>query len=102
MPCQKSRKKRDGRNDCRGQIKDHVSIDERSPIVEERTRIGDWEADTVISRPGGTVLVTMAERTSRVSREPHRADPEQAGADRQICGLNCASDSVQPGVYADL
>ncbi len=40
-------------------------IDQRPPIVEERTRIGDWEMDTVIGRPGGPVLVTMVERRSR-------------------------------------
>ena len=32
-------------------------IDQRPPIVEERTRIGDWEMDTVIGRTGGPVLV---------------------------------------------
>jgi IS30 family transposase len=37
----------------------------RPPIVEERSRIGDWEMDTVIGRPGGPVLVTMVERKSR-------------------------------------
>ena len=36
-------------------------------IVETRSRIGDWEADTVIGRQGGAVLVTLAERKSRFS-----------------------------------
>lgn len=40
-------------------------IDQRPPIVEERTRVGDWEMDTVIGRTGGPVLVTMVERRSR-------------------------------------
>jgi transposase, IS30 family len=40
-------------------------IDERPPIVEERSRVGDWEMDTIIGRPGGKVLVTMVERKSR-------------------------------------
>lgn len=31
-------------------------------MVEQRSRIGDWEADTVIGKPGGAVLVTLAER----------------------------------------
>jgi transposase, IS30 family len=30
-------------------------------VVEPRSRVGDWEADTVIERPGGAVLVTLAE-----------------------------------------
>lgn len=40
-------------------------IDERPPVVEERSRIGDWEMDTAIGRPGGKVLVAMVERKSR-------------------------------------
>lgn len=67
LRCQKARKKRYGRYDRRGQIKDRVSIDERPAIVAQRIRMGDWEADTVIGRPGGPVLVTLAERKSRVS-----------------------------------
>ncbi len=34
----------------------------RPEIVDERSRIGDWEVDTVIGKPGGSVLVTLAER----------------------------------------
>lgn len=40
---QKKRKKRYGKADARGQIKDRVSIDQRPAIVEEERRIGDWE-----------------------------------------------------------
>lgn len=67
LRCQKPRKKRYGSNDRRGQIKDRVSIEERPSVVDERSRIGDWEADTVIGRPGGSVLVTLAERSTRQS-----------------------------------
>ena len=44
-----------------------MSIDKRLDIVEERSRIGDWEADTIIGRRGGAVLVTLVERKSRFS-----------------------------------
>ena len=67
LRCQKPRRKRYGSNDRRGQIRDRVSIDERPEIVDHRSRIGDWEVDTVIGRPGGSVLVTLAERKSRLS-----------------------------------
>jgi len=67
LRCQKPRRKRYGSNDRRGQIKDRVSIEERPEVVDKRTRIGDWEADTVIGRPGGAVLVTLAERKTRCS-----------------------------------
>jgi len=68
LRCQKPRRKRYGGHDRRGQLRDRISIDERPAIVEERSRIGDWEVDTVIGRPGGKVLVTLAERVSRLSR----------------------------------
>ncbi len=67
LRCQKARRKRYGSADRRGQIKDRVSIDERPAVVDERSRIGDWEADTVIGRPGGAVLVTLCERATRHS-----------------------------------
>ena len=67
LRCQKPRRKRYGSNDRRGQIKGRVCIDERPEVVEKRSRIGDWEADTVIGKPGGAVLVTLAERKTRHS-----------------------------------
>jgi IS30 family transposase len=65
LRCQKARRKRYGSHDRRGQIKDRVCIDQRPSVVERRSRVGDWEADTVIGRPGGAVLVTLAERKTR-------------------------------------
>jgi transposase, IS30 family len=62
--CKSYRKRGLGR-ERRGRIKNQVMIDERPAIVEERSRIGDWEVDTIIGRPGGKVLVTMVERKSR-------------------------------------
>jgi len=67
LRCQKPRRKRYGSHDRRGQIKDRVCIDERPAVIERRSRIGDWEADTVIGKPGGAVLVTLAERKTRHS-----------------------------------
>lgn len=67
LRCQKPRKKRYGSYDRRGQIRERVSIDERPEVVEARSRVGDWEADTVIGKPGGSVLVTLVERRSRLS-----------------------------------
>ena len=67
LRCQKRRRKRRGSTERRGQIIGRVCITERPEIVEARARIGDWEADTVIGRQGGAVLVTLAERKSRFS-----------------------------------
>lgn len=49
----------------RGTLKNRVSIDERPPIVEERSRLGDWEGDTIIGKDHQGVLVTLVERKSR-------------------------------------
>ncbi len=58
-------KKRTGKSEARGQIIGRVSIDERPAIVDKKTRLGDWEADTVIGKGHRGVLVTLAERASR-------------------------------------
>lgn len=58
-------KKRTGKPDARGQITERVSIDERPDIVEQKIRLGDWEADTVIGKSHKGVLVTLAERVSK-------------------------------------
>ena len=50
LRCQKKRRKRYGSYEKRGQIPQRVWIDERPGVVEERKRIGDWEADTIISQ----------------------------------------------------
>ena len=43
-----------------------MSIDERPEVVKARSRIGDWEADTVIASQA-IVLVTLVERRPRLS-----------------------------------
>lgn len=66
LRCQKPRRKRYGSGrQRRGVIKNRVSIDARPAIVEERSRIGDWEGDTIIGNGHQGAIVTLAERTSR-------------------------------------
>ena len=67
LRCQRQRKKRYGSPNRRGRMIGRVSIDERPEIVNQRSRIGDWEADTVIGKRGGHVLVTLVERKTRLS-----------------------------------
>ncbi|MCH7764333.1 MAG: IS30 family transposase [Candidatus Marinimicrobia bacterium] len=57
-------RKRNGSNDRRGQIKNRVSIDERPDVVEQRSRIGDWEADTIIGKAHKQAIVSLTERKS--------------------------------------
>jgi len=63
----KKSKKRYGKNDRRGQIKDRVSIEERPAIVNNKERIGDWELDTIIGTNHQGVLVAAVERKSKFS-----------------------------------
>ena len=62
---QKKRKKRYGKPDARGQIKDQIRIDQRPTVVEEKSRIGDWEIDLVMGGKGQGALVSLVERRSR-------------------------------------
>ena len=64
LRCKKKRKKRYGSNDRRGNIKNRISIDKRSGIVELRSRIGDWEADTIFGKTHNQAIVSLTERKS--------------------------------------
>ena len=44
-----------------------VSIDDRPKIVDEKSRIGDWEIDTLIGKNHKQALVTIVERKSKFS-----------------------------------
>lgn len=55
-------RKRYGKNDRRGKIKNRVSIDERPAVVERCNRVGDWEGDTIIGKGCKSALLTMVER----------------------------------------
>lgn len=66
LRCQKPRRKRYASGqERRGTIKNRVGVDERPVIVEQKSRIGDWEGDTVIGKNHRGALVTLAERKSR-------------------------------------
>jgi IS30 family transposase len=49
----------------RGQIAAAVSVGDRPAAANERTRFGDWEGDTVVSRGRKGGVVTLVERRSR-------------------------------------
>ena len=58
-------RKRSGVPDCRGQIINRVSIDERPKIVEEKSRSGDWEGDTVESAGKSAYIATFVDRKTK-------------------------------------
>ncbi|WP_196158800.1 IS30 family transposase [Reinekea sp. G2M2-21] len=51
-----------GHYDRRGKLRNRVDIDERPNIVDRRSRIGDWEGDTVMGKGRKSALLTMVER----------------------------------------
>ena len=65
LRCKKKRRKRVGSYDRRGKIPNRKSIDERPEVVEQRTRLGDWEVDLMLGKDHQGVLVTLTERKSR-------------------------------------
>jgi IS30 family transposase len=46
-------------------IPNRTDISQRPAIVEEKSRIGDWEGDTVISARSKTAIVTLVDRYSK-------------------------------------
>jgi len=57
--------KRSSKNAGRGCIPNRTDISQRPDIVEEKSRLGDWEVDTVIGKHGTGVLVTLVDRMSK-------------------------------------
>ncbi|MDX9960285.1 MAG: IS30 family transposase [Aliarcobacter sp.] len=57
--------KRSNDYNTRGIIKNRVSIDKRPNIVERKSRVGDWEIDTVIGANHKGALVTIVDRKSK-------------------------------------
>ena len=64
LRCQKKRRKRYGSYDRCSKLPNRVSIEERSPIVETRQWIGDWEVDTIIGKKHRQAIVALIERKS--------------------------------------
>lgn len=57
-------KRRNGKS-TRGHIKNRISIDERPAIVDLKSRVGDWEIDTIIGKGHSGALVTIVERKTK-------------------------------------
>lgn len=50
----------------RGKMDIPHSITQRPQAANERKRLGDWEADTVLGKQGGPCLLTLVDRRSRL------------------------------------
>ena len=64
----KKRKKRYGTNSVRGVLVNQISIENRPQAVAQKTRLGDWEVDTVIGKAHQGAIVTIVERKTKLLR----------------------------------
>ena len=60
--------KRKGKNSGRGLIPNRVDIDQRPSIVAAKSRIGDWEADTIIGANHRGAVMSHVERKSKYTK----------------------------------
>jgi len=63
----KKYRKRYGINDKRGSIPDRVSIEQRPEIVNNKSRIGDWEMDLIVGENHKGAVLTLVERKTSFS-----------------------------------
>lgn len=63
-PRRKRKKRRSKASDGRGKIPGCVNIEHRPKVVDDRSRCGDWESDTVHGAAGHGGLATHVERQS--------------------------------------
>lgn len=69
LRCQKTYRKRSLQGqDRRGSIKGRVDISCRPNIIEARSRMGDYEGDTVVGKGHQGVLVTLVDRVTRETK----------------------------------
>ena len=60
--------KRKGKTSGRGLIPNRVDIDQRPAIVAEKSRIGDWEADTIIGAGHKGIIMSHVDRKSKYTK----------------------------------
>lgn len=82
-------RRRRRRGDRRGDIPVPHELAERPAEASDRSRLGDWEADTVVGRGGGPCLVTMVDRRSGLLVGGRaRARTKDAVADVEVAALS--------------
>ncbi|MCA9466355.1 MAG: IS30 family transposase [Nitrospira sp.] len=67
LRCQRHRRTRYRAYSRRGHLPNRISIERHPAVVERRTRLVDWELDTIISKGHHPALISLTERKSRLS-----------------------------------
>lgn len=93
-------KRRNGKS-TRGQIKNRVSIDDRPEIVEEKSRVGDWEIDTMIGKGHSGALVTIVERATNFTLSAQVDSKSAANVSRAAIALLRPFKAVVHTITAD-
>ena len=97
---QKPRRKRYASGqERRGIIKNRIRIDEHPEIVDQKTRMSDWEGDTVIGKNHKGGLVTLAERKSRYVLAGKIHSKHAADNGREFAGHESIAAELQTSIY---
>lgn len=83
----RKRRKRLGRLSNRGKIPNKTMIDERPKVVDEKSRFGDYEGDTVIGGQHQGVLVTLVERKSKLTLTAKAPDKSADAVQKVVVDL---------------
>jgi|SRR6476469_8906198 len=88
LRCQKVRRKRYASGqDRRGVLVNRVCIEQRPAVVDQRSRMGDWEGDTVIGKNHRGILLTLVERKSRYTLACQLDSRRSAGVTQAVIAL---------------
>jgi IS30 family transposase len=80
----KTYRKRYGSAHNRTGIPNRVDIDERPAAANNRERIGDWEADTIIGKNHRGAIVTLDDRKSKLRLAAH-CQAKEPNTSRKLC-----------------
>ena len=83
----KTRKVKGTINERRGRCNDAPSIHDRPLSVNNRSRFGHWEGDTVRGKTGGSALVTLVDRRSRFLLSQRVSKVNSVLVNQAICNL---------------
>ena len=87
LRCRRRRRKRYGTYSKRGLIPHRRSIQERPAVVETRSRIGDWEADTIVGKRHRRAILTLVERRSKFCLLKKLASRQAVETEQAAVGL---------------
>ena len=82
------RRKRGNYNDSRGVLSGRIGIEERPEVVEQRTRLGDLEADFMMGKAHKSALLVITDRATLLTRlkkvTSRKADHTEAAIEQML------------------